>query len=143
VEKLEELVAAYNAGSVDAEQFFEALRAFINGLNEEENRAAREGLSDDELAIFDLLTNPEPKLTKAQEVEVMTVSRQLLARLHELVDGLDWVGNQQTRGAVLSEIRVKLNELPEEPYPQEIWDGKVGQIWNFVLQRYSQAVERH
>jgi len=143
VEKLEELVAEYNAGSVDAEQFFEALRAFINGLNEEEHRAAREGLSDDELAIFDLLTNPEPKLTKAQEVEVKTVSRQLLARLHELVDGLDWVGNQQTRGAVLSEIRVKLNELPEEPYPQQIWDGKVGQIWNFVLQRYAQESARH
>jgi type I restriction enzyme R subunit len=117
VEKLEELVAAYNAGSVDAEQFFEALRAFVNGLGEEEQRAAREGLSEDELAIFDLLTNPEPKLTKAQEIEVKTVARHLLARLHELVDGVDWTGNQQTRGAVWSEIRVKLNECNRCEYP--------------------------
>lgn len=143
VEKLEELVAAYNAGSVDAEQFFEALRAFVDGLGEEEQRAAREGLSEDELAIFDLLTTPEPKLTKAQEIEVKTVARHLLARLHELVNGVDWTGNQQTRGAVWTEIRVKLNELPEEPYPQELWDGKVGQIWDFVLQRYAQEGVKH
>jgi type I restriction enzyme R subunit len=137
VEKLEALVAAYNAGSVDAESFFTQLRNFIDSLGMEERRAAAEGLSEDELAIFDLLTNPEPRLTKAQEIEVKTVARQLLARLHDLVDGLDWTGNQQTRGAVWTEIRVKLNDLPEEPYPQEVWDGKVGQIWDFVLQRYA------
>jgi type I restriction enzyme R subunit len=137
VEKLEELVAAYNAGSVDAESIFAQLLNFIDSLGQEERRAAAEGLSEDELAIFDLLTNPEPKLTKAQEIEVKTVARQLLARLHDLVDGLDWTGNQQTRGAVWTEIRVKLNALPEEPYPQELWDGKVGQIWKFVLQRYA------
>lgn len=137
VERLEELVAAYNAGSVDAERFFEALRNFIDGLNEEEHRAAQEGLSEDELAIFDLLTTPEPKLTKVEEIEVKNVARHLLARLHELIDDLDWTANQQTRGAVHSEIRMKLNELPEEPYPQELWDGKVGQIWDFVLQRYA------
>lgn len=136
VEKLEQLVAAYNAGSVDAKRFFAELRSFIDGLDEEEQRAAREGLSEDELAIFDLLTTPEPKLTKTQEVEVKAVARHLLTRLHDLVDGLDWTGNQQTRGAVWSEIRVKLNDLPETPYPQQLWDEKVDQIWNFVLQRY-------
>ena len=143
VEKLEELVAAYNTGSVDVEHFFKALRAFVEGLGEEEHRAAREGLSEDELAIFDLLTTPEPKLTKAQEIEVKTVARRLLARLHELVDGVNWTGNQQTRGAVWTEIRVNLNELPVEPYPQDLWDGKVGQLWEFVLQRYAREGVTH
>lgn len=36
VERLEKLVADYNAGSVDAEQFFEALKAFIGEMDEEE-----------------------------------------------------------------------------------------------------------
>jgi len=27
--------------------------------------------------------------------------------------------------AVHSEIRFRLNELPKDPYPQELWDGKV------------------
>ena len=137
VERLEKLVAQYNAGSIDAERFFEALKDFIKGLDEEEQRAAREGLSEDELAIFDLLTTPDPKLSKAQEQEVKLVARQLLERLRELVDAVDWVRGQETRGAVWSEIRVKLNALPEEPYPQELWDAKVNQVWDFVLRRYA------
>jgi type I restriction enzyme R subunit len=137
VEKLEKLVVQYNAGSIDAERFFAALKEFVRSLDEEEQRAAREGLNEEELAIFDLLTKPEPKLTNAQEQEVKRVARQLLEKLHELVAAIDWTGSQQTRGAVLSEIRVKLNELPEEPYPQPVWDAKVGQVWEFVLQRYA------
>jgi type I restriction enzyme R subunit len=88
VEKLEALVAQYNAGAIDAEKFFEALNAFVCELDKEEQRAAREGLTDEELAIFDLLTTPEPKLTKAEEQQVKAVARQLLERLHNLVDAV-------------------------------------------------------
>jgi type I restriction enzyme R subunit len=137
VERLEKLVAEYNAGSIDAEQFFKALKAFIGDMDEEEQRAAREGLTEEELAIFDLLTTPEPQLTKSQEQDVKKVARQLLERLHALVDAVDWVRGQETRGAVWSEIRVRLNELPEEPYPQTLWDAKVDQVWDFVLRRYA------
>lgn len=138
VERLEKLVAEYNAGTIDAERFFEALKDFVRGLNEEEQRAAREGLSEDELAIFDLLTNPEPKLTKTQEQEVKLVARQLLEKLHEVVDAIDWVRGQETRGAVWTTIRQRLNELPEEPYPEALWNAKVEQVWDFVLRRYGE-----
>src|SRR5690606_40199257 len=103
----------------------------------EEKRAAREGLSEEELAIFDLLTNPEPKLTKAEEQEVKRVARVLLERLHDLTDTIDWVRRQETRGVVWTEIRQRLNELPENPYPQILWDSKVKQVWDFVLHRYA------
>lgn len=137
VERLEKLVAEYNAGSIDAETFFEALKNFIKDLDEEDQRAAREGLAEEELAIFDLLTTPDPKLTKAEEQEVKRVARQLLERLHELVDAVDWIRGQETRGAVWSEIRLELNKLPEDPYPQPLWDKKVNDVWDFVLRRYS------
>jgi type I restriction enzyme R subunit len=137
VEKLEMLVAKYNAGSIDAEKFFEALKAFVSEMDEEEQRAAREGLTEEELAIFDLLTTPEPALTKAEEEQVKAVARQLLGRLHNLVDAVDWLRGQETRGAVWTEIRRRLNELPESPYPQHLWDAKVDQVWDFVLRRYS------
>lgn len=137
VERLEKLVADYNAGSVDAEQFFEALKAFIGEMGEEEQRAAREELTEEELAIFDLLTTPEPKLTKAEEQEVKRVARSLLEKLRDLTGAIDWVRGQETRGAVWTEIRQRLNELPENPYPQTLWDSKVEQVWNFVLRRYA------
>ncbi len=137
VERLEKLVAAYNAGSIDVERFFEALKDFVGQLDEEETRAAREGLSDEELAIFDLLTKPSVVLTQAQEIEVKRVARELLEKISVLVAGVDWLRGRQSRAAVLSEIRFKLNELPEEPYPEEMWNGKVEQVWGFVLQRYA------
>ncbi|ARS26093.1 type I restriction endonuclease subunit R [Sphingomonas sp. KC8] len=137
VERLEKLVADYNAGSVDAEQFFEALKAFIGEMDEEEQRAAREELTEEELAIFDLLTNPEPKLTKAEEQDVKRVARSLLEKLRDLTGAIDWVRGQETRGAVWTEIRQRLNELPENPYPQALWDSKVEQVWDFVLRRYT------
>lgn len=137
VEKLEELVAEYNAGSIDAERFFQALKALVADMDEEDRRASREGLSEEELAIFDLLTKPAPVLSKAEEIAVKQVARELLARLTDLVSGVDWVKGRQSRAAVQSEIRVKLNELPEEPYPEELWLGKVDQVWSFVLQRYA------
>lgn len=137
VERLEKLVAAYNAGSVDAEQFFEALKAFIGDMDDEEQRAAREELTEEELAIFDLLTNPEPKLSRAEEQEVKRVARSLLEKLRGLTGAIDWVRGQETRGAVWTEIRQRLNELPEPPYPQALWDSKVTAVWDFVLRRYA------
>jgi type I restriction enzyme R subunit len=137
VERLEVLVAQYNSGSIDVQKIFEALQELIKSLNEEEQRAAREGLTEEELAIFDLLTTPEPKLTKAEELAVKAVARQLLERINELVGAVDWLRNMQTRGAVLSEIRVRLNDLPETPYPQSLWDAKVDRVWDFVTRRYA------
>lgn len=131
VEKLEKLVETYNLGTLDVEAFFKALKALIAQMEEEERRAVREGLSEEELTIFDLLTRPEPKLTKAQEAEVKKVARELLQKLEDLrVE--HWRQNQQTRAAVQSEIRFKLNELPETPYPQELWEEKVEAVWQFV-----------
>jgi type I restriction enzyme R subunit len=137
VERLEELVAEYNAGSIDAERFFKALKELVADLDEEGYRAARENLSEEELAIFDLLTKPAPTLTASEEVRVKQVARELLQRLEDLVAAVDWLKGRQSRASVLSEIRVKLNELPEEPYPETVWLAKVDQVWDFVLQRYA------
>lgn len=137
VERLEELVAEYNAGSIDAERFFKALKELVADLDEEGHRAARENLSEEELAIFDLLTKPAPTLTASEEVRVKQVARELLQRLEDLVAAVDWLKGRQSRASVLSEIRVKLNELPEEPYPETVWLAKVDQVWDFVLQRYA------
>jgi type I restriction enzyme R subunit len=137
VEKLEQLVAEYNAGSIDAERFFESLKDLVASMDEEERRAACEGLTEEELAIFDLLTKPAPALTRAEEIKVKQVARELLERLQDLVSAVDWLKGRQSRASVLSEIRVKLNELPEDPYPEELWSTKVDQVWDFVLRRYA------
>jgi type I restriction enzyme R subunit len=138
VEKLEKLVQAYNLGTVQVEAFFEALKALTAEMDEEERRAARENLSEDELAIFDLLTKPEPKLTKAQELEVKRVARDLLEKLQDQLAIVHWRSNQQTRAAVHSTIRFALDQLPQEPYPESVWNEKVDRVWAFIFVRRQQ-----
>ena len=135
VEKLEKLVEEYNLGTLGVEAFFEALKALVATMEEEERRAAREGLSEDELAVFDLLTKPKPKLTKAQEVAVKKVARELLGKLEDQLAVDTWQTKQQTRAAVQSTIRFTLNELPDEPYPEPVWNEKVDAVWAFIFAR--------
>jgi type I restriction enzyme, R subunit len=134
VEKLEGLVEAYNLGTVDVEAFFEALKKLVAEMEDEERRAARESLTEEELAIFDLLTRPEPKLTKAQEAEVKKVARELLEKLQGHLLVFQWQQKPQTRAAVHSEIRFKLDELPQEPYPEDVWTPKIEAVWQYVFQ---------
>jgi type I restriction enzyme R subunit len=129
-------VDAYNASTIDAQQFFEKLKALIAEMEEEQRRAAREELTEEELAIFDLLTRPEPKLTKDQEIQVKKVARDLLRKLMEQELVFQWRQRQQTRAAVHSAIRVELNALPDQPCPQELWDEKVEITWQFVFSHY-------
>ncbi|MEY8689647.1 MAG: type I restriction endonuclease subunit R [Leptothrix sp. (in: b-proteobacteria)] len=131
VEKLEQLVEDYNRGTMGAAAFFAALQALVARMEVEEQRATSEQLSEEELAIFDLLTHPQPRLSKEQKSTVKRVARELLEKLQALQVEF-WRQNQQTRAQVLSEIRVKLNELPEEPYPQDVWQQKVDAVWQFV-----------
>lgn len=137
IERLEQLVDAYNTGAIDVERLFEQLKDFVDEMTDEEHRAAREGLSEAELAIYDLLTTPDPKLSKAQETEVKTIAKQLLAKLNDAVASLDWLRSQETRGHVRHQIKQAMNDLPQEPYPDDLWQAKVESVWQFVTQRYA------
>ena len=61
------------------------------------------------------------------------VARALLARLQDKVAVFEWHRRQQTRGDVRWTIEEVLNELPEEPYPKDLWDEKVEATWQFVF----------
>jgi type I restriction enzyme R subunit len=69
-------------------------------LLEEEQRHIKEGLSEEELAVFDILTRPIPKLTKKEEQLVKTLSHELLERLKEQKLVLDWKKRTRTRADV-------------------------------------------
>jgi Domain of unknown function (DUF3387) len=99
-ERFQQMIAVYNAGSQNVQLFFEELLAFAKDLGEEEKRAISEGLSEQELAVFDLLTKPEPKLNKKEEQEVKTVAKERLETLKREALVLDWRKKQQARASV-------------------------------------------
>jgi type I restriction enzyme R subunit len=105
LERLNNLIDRYNAGSRDVERLFEELTAFVQAMNEEEQRHLKEGLTEEELAIFDILTRPEPKLTKAEELEVKKIARQLLTKLKREKLILDWRSRETAKADVRETIK--------------------------------------
>ncbi len=136
--KFQEMIDAYNGGSVNVEQFFEELVEFTKALNEEDRRGIAENLSEEELALFDILTRPNPGLSKNEEAEVKKVARGLLQTLKQEKLVLDWRKRQQARAAVLLCIEEYLDRLPST-YTTDLYQEKCDQTYQHVYDSYSGA----
>jgi type I restriction enzyme R subunit len=111
------IVALYNLDKDRAtvEATFAELLGLAQGLDEEQHRAAREGLTDGQLAIFDLLTRKS--LTGAERERIKQASRELLARLQEILKPLDqWTEKEQTRAEVETFLLDQIHVLPDALY---------------------------
>ncbi len=117
------------------EAFFNELIAFAQELDAEDKRAISEGLSEEELALFDLLTKPEIRLTKNEEREVKRVAKELLETLRNEKLVLDWRKRQQSRAAVKLCIETVLDHLPQN-YTQEMYDEKCEVVYQHVYESY-------
>jgi len=136
VRRIEELIADYNAGSVNIDEYLRRLIDLSKTLTNEEQRAVTEGLTEEELTIFDLLTQPEPTLTDAEREIVKASAKRLLAHLHDKLV-LDW----RRRAATTADVRVTIRDvldadLPEDPYPPELFDNKVRAVFDHVITAY-------
>ena len=101
----EQLVADYNREKdrVTIEKTFEALLKFVSKLDDEQERALREGLDEPTLTLFDLLKKEE--LTPTEIKRIKQVAVDLYARLrHELARIRDWEQKQATRDQVKQTI---------------------------------------
>ena len=109
---------------------------FTRSLNEEEQRAVREQLSEEELALFDLLTKPEMELTEKERAQVKKTARGLLETLKHEKLVLDWRKRQQAR----AEVRVTIEKLLDKGLPQtygpEIYQRKTDAIYQHVYDCY-------
>lgn len=135
VAKIEELIAEYNAGSLNIDEYLRRLVALTAELTSEEQRAAVEDLTEEELAVFDLLTKPDPGLTAQEREQVRAVAKRLLEHIHERLV-LDWRRKAETVADVRVAIRDTLDELPQEPYPRPIYEAKVQAVFEHVSSAY-------
>lgn len=113
-EKFEQMIAEYNEGHITDDRHLEEILAFLESLSEEEQRADNEELSEEELAVFDLLTKPEPRLTVSQREEVKTAVKGLLETLKRDHLVLDWRKQQQLHAQTEMTVWTILDEgLPD------------------------------
>jgi type I restriction enzyme R subunit len=105
-EKFQRLIAEYNTGSMNVDVLFERLVQFVTQeLNVEDQRHIVEQLSEEELAIFDLLAQPDMTLSAKEKAEIKKVVRQLLETLKREKLVLDWRKKQQAQAAVRKTVR--------------------------------------
>jgi type I restriction enzyme R subunit len=135
LEKFQEMIDEYNSGSHNVEFFFTKLMAFAQELNIEEKRGIAEKLSEEELAIFDLLMKPEMTLSKKEELQVKKVAQKLLETLKEEMLVLDWRKRQQSRAAVRVSIEDTLDLLPRI-YTPDLYQNKCDVIYQHVYDSY-------
>ena len=135
-ERFEQMIAAYNEAAIDVDVLFEQLMELAGELNEEEQRAVTEQLSEEELAVFDLLTRPAPELTETEKEEVKVIARKLLITLQQERLVLDWRSRQQSRAAVKIAVQKILDEMLPECYTKAIYDQKCEVVYQHIYECY-------
>lgn len=118
------------------ETFFQQLLLFTQSLDQEEQRGLAEGLTDELLAIYDLLTRPGPDLTDAERKQIKGVAEELLATLKRDKLVLDWRKGQQTRAAVKVEIEKELDRGLPAAYDAALFQQKAGAIFAHIFDSY-------
>ena len=136
LERFQKLIDSYNNGSQNIEAFFRALMAFAEDLSAEEQETIREGLTEEEKAIFDILTKPEPELTEKERAQVKGVARSLLDTLKREKLVLDWTKKKETRGAVRQAIELTLDDGLPDPYDEAVFNRKCDTLYRHVFEAY-------
>ncbi|MBN8279228.1 MAG: type I restriction endonuclease subunit R [Gammaproteobacteria bacterium] len=135
--KYQAIIADYNREKdrVTVEATFAQLMALAASMDAEQKRAAEEGLSDDELALFDLLFREN--LSRANREKLKQASKRLLASLRKLLEPMqNWTQNSSTQAEVRVLILDSLWEtLPRPPFTDDDAEALAGQVYDFVWQR--------
>jgi len=133
-QRLQAAIDAYNAGATSTENYFDELVKFTQSLQDEAERHIREGLTEDELELFDLLK--QDSMTQDETQRVKLAAKSLLKRLLEEHPKLlvqDWYKDNQTQRQVRSEIeRVLDRDLPES-YERALFKQKCDNVFDLVM----------
>lgn len=137
-ERYRQIIEDYNSGKdrTNIEKTFEALIQLVKELTEEESRYIREGFTtDDELAIFDLLTRGNPN--KADIKKVKATATEMYTKITEAISRMDhWTDKDETTAEIQNLIRdILWRELPESYDEQQIEVCR-GDVFEYVYTRF-------
>jgi len=135
LERFQQMIDEYNAGSINVDELFNRLVTFAQELTAEEKRGIAEQLSEEQLAVFDLLTKPDMKLTKTEVQQVKKVAQGVLVKLKREKIVLDWRKRQQSRAAVRLCVEEVLDELPQA-YTPELYQKKCDIVYQHIYDSY-------
>jgi type I restriction enzyme R subunit len=140
--RLQGIIDRYNSGSSSADNYFNELVTFTKGLQAESERHILEGLTEEELELFDLIK--KDKMTKEETQRVRLAAKSLLHRLREETPKVliqDWFKDGQSRTRVRSAVETVLDEKLPETYDRALFTEKCNNVFETMLSYASQGVK--
>ncbi len=137
----EDIVAAYNREKdrPTIEQTFEELLDLVQEMDQEESRAAREGLDEESLAIFDLLRKPNLSAPERERIKQVAVELLKTLKVGKLRVN-QWRDKEATRDAVRVAIHDFLwsdeTGLPSDDYSETEVGTKAKDVFRHVFRVY-------
>jgi type I restriction enzyme R subunit len=139
-ERYQKIIAAYNNGKEyqAIKEIFDQLVTLLNDLNEEQKRAVSQELSEEELAVFDML-GQDKTIGDKQKAELKEIAKKLLQQLQNNEFKVNrWIEKVQTASAVRKVINDYLFEhLPYPGYHEDDIAQKTDVLFNFFKEQYA------
>jgi type I restriction enzyme, R subunit len=127
LENFQKIIDDYNSGSISIEEAYEELVRQAEAMSKEQQRAAKNEMTEEEQELFDLLK--KEKLTKVEEKSVRLAAKSLLAKLYDANNKIliqEWHKEKATQEKVKREIQLVLGSLlPETSYDRLAFSQKV------------------
>ena len=133
-QRFQDIIERYNAGASSNENAFDEFVDLSKAMSEEEERAFKMGLTEDELELFDLLK--KDKLTKDEEQNVKLAAKTLLTRLtatHPRLLVQDWWRDSQTQKIVKSAVEEVLDENLPDSYDRALFASKCNNVYQLAV----------
>lgn len=142
-ERYQGIIDRYNSGTNEAEYYFEELEKLLEELEQEQNRHTLEGLTEDELEIYDLLLVKGKKLNKEELQKVKLAAKNLYQKLVENRDSLlviDWYKDDMTRLRVRDTISDSLDSDLPDSYDKELFQSKTNLLLSVFIDKAVQGM---
>ena len=140
--RLQGIVDRYNSGSSSVDNYFDELVKYTGDMKEESERHIREGLTEDELELFDLIK--KDKMTKEETQKVRLAAKSLLNRLRNeppkvLVQ--DWFKDGQSQKRVKTAVETVLDAQLPDTYDRAVFVEKCNSVFETILNYASQGLK--
>ena len=134
-ERYKGIVDRYNSGSTENEDYYEQLLELIEELKAESKRAHFEGLTEEELELYDLLIKGK-RLTNAEEQAVKLAAKDIFKKLTTEKSQLfvvDWYKDELPKAKVKKTIEDVLDVDLPVCYDKESFDSKTNLLLNHFI----------
>lgn len=136
-ERFEEMIEKYNNYSINLDVQLKELYSLFGDLDDEGERHAKESMTEEELAIFDIVTQRE-------KIELQPSDRKKIKEgIHNLIEKLrqeklvqDWKKQQRYISDVKVTIEQEFDNILPNIYDRRLFTSTVNEVFDHVYQRY-------